>query len=58
MSAPHALHLAAATRRPSRRQFLAYAAATALAAPASALRAQTTLTPTPSSTEGPFYPQA
>ena len=44
----------------SRRRMLAYAgaaAAAALAAPASALRAQTRLTPTPSSTEGPFYPE-
>lgn len=43
----------------SRRRMLAYAgaAAAALAAPASALRAHTTLMPTPSSTEGPFYPE-
>lgn len=43
----------------SRRRMLAYAgaAAAALAAPASALRAQPTLTPTPGSTEGPFYPE-
>lgn len=42
-----------------RRRLLAYAgaAATALMAPASALRAQTALTPTPASTEGPFYPE-
>ncbi len=58
---PHtpALPAATGTRLRSRRQFLAYAgaAAAALAAPASALRAQTTLPPTPSSTEGPFYPE-
>ena len=44
----------------TRRKFFAYAgaAAAALAAPASALRAQTTLAPTPTSTEGPFYPNA
>ncbi len=49
-----------ATYRTPRRHFLLYAgaAAAALAAPASALRAQTALTPTPASTEGPFYPEA
>lgn len=41
----------------SRRRLVLSAAATVLGAPASALRAQTTLTPTPSSTEGPFYPE-
>ena len=41
----------------TRRRLTFSAAAIALCAPASALRAQTTLTPTPSSTEGPFYPE-
>ena len=40
----------------TRRRVLS-AAAIALGAPASAIRAQTTLAPTPSSTEGPFYPE-
>ena len=40
-----------------RRRFVFSAAATVLGAPASAIRAQTTATPTPSSTEGPFYPE-
>ena len=40
----------------TRRRVLS-AAALVLAAPASAIRAQTTLAPTPSSTEGPFYPE-
>lgn len=40
----------------SRRRFVA--AAAILGAPASALRAQTTLAPTPSMTEGPFYPES
>ena len=49
----------AATRLLGRRRLLAYAgaAATALMAPAGALRAQTPLSPTPASTEGPFYPE-
>ena len=41
----------------ARRRLTFSAAAIALCAPASALRAQTTLTPTPGSTEGPFYPE-
>ncbi len=41
----------------SRRRLTFSAAAIMLGAPASALRAQTTLTPTPASTEGPFYPE-
>ena len=40
----------------SRRRFVASAAM--LGVPASAIRAQTALTPTPGMTEGPFYPQA
>ena len=43
--------------QPTRRRLVFSAAAIVLGAPASALRAQTTLTPTPSSTEGPFYPE-
>ncbi len=41
----------------TRRRLVFSAAAIVLGAPASALRAQSTLTPTPSSTEGPFYPE-
>lgn len=41
----------------TRRRLTLSAAAIVLGAPASALRAQTTLTPTPASTEGPFYPE-
>jgi protocatechuate 3,4-dioxygenase beta subunit len=43
----------------SRRRFVSYAGAAAsfLAAPASAIRAQTPRTPTPAMTEGPFYPE-
>lgn len=40
----------------TRRRFIACAAA--LGVPASRIRAQTTLTPTPAMTEGPFYPEA
>ena len=42
--------------RLSRRRFIACAAA--LGVPSSALRAQTTLGPTPAMTAGPFYPEA
>ena len=41
----------------TRRRLTLSAAAIVLGAPAGALRAQTTLTPTPASTEGPFYPE-
>ena len=40
----------------TRRRFIACAAA--LGVPASRIRAQTTLAPTPAMTEGPFYPEA
>ena len=40
-----------------RRRLVFSAAATVLGAPASAIRAQSATAPTPSSTEGPFYPE-
>lgn len=42
----------------ARRRLVFSAAAAMLAAPASAIRAQTPLAPTPAMTEGPFYPES
>lgn len=42
----------------SRRRLVLSAAATALGVPSSAIRAQVPRTPTPSMTEGPYYPEA